>query len=208
MASKFDINSFLKQSKDQQAKEIEKLTKEVIGKLPTLKKNLKMYGDTSDELYNLTKDELELMGTTYARAVRGGEISTPSSKRAYQNFVKSLRKYARANVRQLALQTASERMDSWLDHVNTASSTADSEYAKELFDSMTEEEKLGFTRSKFFMDSSYMYMVTEEDGKQYSIQTLKLELYLEEVRGHTTKHIYRNNIKQSEDALRKYKKKR
>jgi hypothetical protein len=65
---------------------------------------------------------------------------------------------------------------------------------------------MGFTRSKYFMDSSYMYMVTEVDGVQYSIQTLKLELYLEEVRGKTTQHIYRDYVKGSEEPLRKYAK--
>ena len=73
---------------------------------------------------------------------------------------------------------------------------------------MTEEEKLGFTRSKYFMDSSYMYMVTEEDGNQYSIQTLKLELYLEEVGGKIFKHIYRTKVKKSEEPLRHYHKKK
>ena len=52
-----------------------------------------------------------------------------------------------------------------------------------------------------------MYMVAEEDGVQYSIQTLKLELYLEEVRGKSTRHIYRTNIKGSDKPLRRYRRK-
>lgn len=208
MANKLSLSSFLKLSPEEQAKQIERETKELLKRLPTLKKQLKMYGETSDELYNLQSDELQLMGSTYAKAVRGGEITTPSSQRAYQNFVKNLRKYARTDIRQLALQTAEQRMDSWIDHVNEGSTDADSQYANELLNSMTEEEKMGFTRSKYFMDSSYMYMVTEEDGKQYSIQTLKLELYLEEVRGKETQHIYRRSVKGSEDKLRRYSKKR
>lgn len=208
MAKKFDINSFLKLSAEEQAKLIERETKELINRLPTLKKQLKMYGETSDELYNLNRDEVELMGRTYARAVRGGEITTPSSKQAYRNFINNLRKYARTDIGQLARQTADARMDSWLEHVKAGSTDADIEYANELYNSMTDEEKLGFTRSKYFMDSSYMYMVTEEDNKQYSIQTLKLELYLEEIRGKSTRHIYRTNIKQSEDALRRYRRRR
>ena len=208
MAKKFNINSFLKLSPEEQAKSIEKLTQELLKRLLTLKKKLKMYGETSDELYNLSQDEVELMGRTYAKAVRGGEITTPSSKKAYNNFISNLRKYTRTDISQLARQTAEVRMDSWLEHINEGSTDADSEYAQELFNSMTEEEKLGFTRSKYFMDSSYMYMITEEDGRQYSIQTLKLELYLEEVRGKSTKHIYRTNVKGSEDKLRKYTKRR
>lgn len=208
MAKKFSINSFLKLSPEEQAKSIERETKELLKKLPTLKKKLKMYGDTSDELYNLKEDEVELIGSTYAKAVRGGEITAPSSKKAYANFIKNLRKYARTDIGQLARETAERRMDSWIDHIKEGSTDADSEYAQELLNSMSEEEKLGFTRSKYFMDSSYMYMVTEEDGKQFSIQTLKLELYLEEVRGKQTRHIYRTEVKGSEDALRKYKRRR
>ena len=208
MAKKINTDYFFKLSPEEQAKSIERQTQELIKRLPTLKKQLKMYGETSDELYNLNRDEVELMGLTYAKAVRGGEISTPSSKQAYRNFINSLRKYTRTDIGQLARQTAEVRMDSWLEHIKAGSTDADSEYAQELFNSMTEEEKLGFTRSKYFMDSSYMYAVTEEDGKQFSIQTLKLELYLEEVRGKSTRHIYRSQVKGDESALRRYKRRK
>lgn len=208
MAKKFDINSFLKLSPEEQAKSIEKQTKELLKRLPTLKKQLKMYGDTSDEMYNLTSEEVELMGSTYASAIRGGEISTPSSKKAYNSFIKNLRKYARTDLSVLAQQTADARMNSWIEHINSASTESDKAYANELLKGMSDEEKLGFTRSKYFMDSSYMYFITELEGVQYSVQTLKLELFLEEVRGKTTRHIYRTNVKGNEDRLRKYTRKR
>lgn len=207
MNKKFNIDTFLKLNPEEQAKSIERETKELIKRLPTLKKQLKMYGETSDELYNLQRDEIELMGSTYAKAVRSGEITTPTAKASYQRFIRNLRKYARTDIGYLARQTASERMDSWLEHIKASSNESDSEYAQELFNSMSDEEKLGFTKSKYFMDSSYMYMVAEEDGIQYSIQTLKLELYLEEVRGKSTRHIYRNEVKKDDTALRKYRKK-
>lgn len=205
---KFNINSFLKLSPEEQAKQIERDTKALISRLPTLKKQLQMYGEVSDELYNLSQDEIDLMGTTYAKAVRGGQITTPSSQRAYQDFIKNLNKYSQVDLNYLAQQTAKERLDSWLKHIEDASTDGDIAYAKEMLNSMTDEEKLGFTRSKFFMDSSYMYAVTEEDDVEYSIQTLKLELYLEEVRGKTFKHIYRTNIKGDNTKLRKYRKRR
>lgn len=205
---KININSFLTLSPEKQAKEIEKQTKELIKRLPALKKKLKMYNETSSEMYNLTEEEVSLQGTIYARAVRGGEITTPSSKKAYSNFIRNLQKYTRTPLNVLAQQTAEQRMESWIEHIKQASTGEDSAYAQQLLNSMTEEEKLGFTRSKYFMDSTYMYMVTEEDGRQYSIQTLKLELYLEEVRGHTTQHIYRTKVKGNEDKLRKYRRRK
>jgi hypothetical protein len=210
MAKKFNLKSFLKLSPEQQAQEIEKQTKELLKRLPTLKKRLKMYDDTSSELYNLKSDELELIGSSYAKAVRSGEITTPTAKQSYNRFIRNLQKYARTDISYLARQTAKKRMDSWIDNVQNGinSNESDYEYAKELLDSMTDDEIEGFTRSKFFMDSSYMYMITEEDNVQYSIQTLKLELYLEEIRGKSTRHIYRNNVKGDEGKLRKYTLKR
>lgn len=208
MAKKLDINSFFKLSPEEQAKSIERETKKVIERLPTLKKRLKMYGETSTEMYNLNREEIELQGSTYAKAIRGGEITTPSSKKAYQNFIKNLQKYARTDIRQLAQETAQARIESWKEHILASSTDADSEYALEMLSTMSEDEIEGFTKSKFFMDSSYMYMITEEDGKQFSVQTLKLELYLEEVRGKTTRHIYRDKVKGNEDKLRKYTLKR
>ena len=193
--AKLNINSFFKLSPEEQAKRIEKQTKELLKRLPTLKKQLKMYGDTSDELYNLNQDEVELIGSTYAKAIRGGEITTPSSRKAYQNFIRNLNKYTRTDISQLAKMSAEKRLDSWIEHINNASFDADKEYAQRMLDSMTEEEKLGFTRSKYFMDSSYMYFVTEVDGKQYSIQTLKMELYLKEVRGKEFDEIYENFVR-------------
>lgn len=190
MAKKFNLNAFLKLSPEEQAKSIEKETKELIKRLPNLKKQLKMYGDTSDELYNLNTDELDLIGSTYARAVRSGEITTPTAKASYNKFIQNLRKYARVDIGTLARQTADARMDSWIEHIDGASFDADKEYAHTLFDSMTEEEKLGFTRSKYFMDSQYMYEVVDVSGNKYSIQTLKLELYLKERRGKEFDNIY------------------
>lgn len=190
MAKKFNLNTFLKLSPEEQAKTIERETKELLKRLPSLKKQLKMYSDTSDELYNLQSDELELIGTTYARALRGGEITTRSAKASYKAFVKSLKKYARTDIGYLARQTAEKRMESWIGHIESASFDADKEYARRMYDSMTEQEKLGFTRSKYFMDSQYMYEVVDVSGQKYSIQTLKLELYLYEVRGIEFDNIY------------------
>lgn len=206
--ARFNLSSFLKLSPEEQAKQIEKETKALLKKLPELKRKLKMYGEVSDELYNLSSEEVSLMGETYAQAVRNNEITTTSSKQAYQQFINNLNKYARTDISQLAQETAEKRMDSWLKHIEDGSTTGDIKYAKELLKDMTAQEKEGFTRSKYFMDSTYMYEITEEDGNQYSIQTLKLELYLEEVRGKKTKHIYRTNVKQSEEPLRKYKRRK
>lgn len=203
--AKFNINSFLKLSPEKQAQEIEKQTKELIKRLPTLKKQLKMYGDVSDEMYNLTQEEVSLMGSTYADAVRGGEITTPSSKRAYNSLIKNLRRYTKTSMAQLAMETAEQRMDSWLSHIRQNGSVEEIAYAEQLVASMTPAQKLGFTRSQYFLDvenwSSKGFVVETEQGMM-SMMTLKLELYLQ-TWGTQTSNLYNTSVAtDGEDKLR------
>lgn len=186
------LSSFFSWSKEEQAEFIERETKNVIKRLPKLKSALQMYGEVSDELYNMSSEELQLIGTTYSRAVRSGEISTPSSKRAYQNFIGKLKKYSRMSIKELAEQTAEMRMQSWLDHVRANGSMEEIAYAEKLVESMTLSEKIGFTRSKYFLDTenwgSEGFVQSTNEGV-YSIQVMKLELYLQE-KGHVTEDKY------------------
>lgn len=191
------LSSFFNWSADEQARYIERETKNLVKRLPRLKSALQMYGEISDEPYNMSSEEVQLMGSTYARAIRGGEISTPSSKLAYQRFINNLRKYSRTNIRQLALETAEKRLETWLEHVRANGSEEEIRYAEELIESMSDSEKIGFTLSKYFLDtenwnSDETFEKDTDDG-EYSIQVLKLELYLES-KGHTTRHIYNTHV--------------
>lgn len=210
MAKKpFNVENFLKLSSEEQAKVIERETEKLLSRLPSLKKKLTLYNDTSDEMYNLGSDEVQMQGITWARAVRQGEITTSSGKSAYRHFIRNLTRYARTDIAQLALESAQKRMDSWFEHVEKGSTIEGIEYAQELLSKMTDEQKLGFTRSKYYMDSTYMYMVTLEDGQQYPIQVLKLELYCREVCGIETDNIYFNKVKKDKTTpLRPYHKHR
>lgn len=194
--AKLNINAFLNLTPEQQAKAVERMTKDVIKRLPTLKKQLKMYGEVSSEMYNLSADEIELQGSTYSRAIRSGEISTPSSKSAYQSFIKNLHKYSRMDISNLAQMTAEERLASWQKHINANASEEEKKYVEELLKSMTDKQKLGFTRSEYFLDvenwSSEGFIQDTESGK-FSISTLKLELYLETY-GDETQGIYNNEV--------------
>lgn len=183
---------FFKLSVEDQAKAIERETAKLLKRLPELKKKLKMYNEVSSELYNLSAEEIETIGSTYARAVRGGEISTPSSQKAYQKFVNDLRRYTKPSIAEIAQRTANERMESWLDNVRQNASMAEIEYAEELVSQMSDDEKLSFTRSKFFLDVGdwnsdqfRKYL----DNHEYSIQTQKLEIFLNN-KGHTTRNSY------------------
>ena len=205
------FSSFFNWSAEEQAKYIEKETKNLVKRLPKLKKSLQMYGEISDEPYNMSREEIELIGTTYSRAVRGGEITTPSSKRAYQDFIRKLRKYTRTSIKELAEMTAEQRMNSWLEHVRANGSLEEIAYAEKMISEMTAEEKLRFTQSKYFLDTenwgSEGFIQNTEDG-DFSIQVLKLELFMKE-HGHNTDDIYFNDVltdssKTNTSDLRKY----
>lgn len=196
MAKKFNIEEFLRKSKEEQAREIEKQTAILKARLPDLKKNLKSYDDTSDELYNLTEDELDLMSTTYQSAVRRGEITTPSSKRAYQRFVKQLQRYATRDRRYLAMQTAKKRMKSFEEDIMKNASEEEKEYAKFLIDMMDDKLKQKFTLSKYFLDvnnwSSDDFIKQVGDANM-SMSTLSLELFLQS-EGFETRKLYNTYV--------------
>ena len=193
--AKIDISSFLKLSPEEQAKSIERQTKELIKRLPTLKNKLKMYGETSDELYNLGSDEIELIGSTYARAIRGGNITTPSGKQAYANFIKNLQKYARTDISQLAKETADQRMQSFIDHiVKNSHNDAEKLKAQQLYEMMSDSDKLGFTRSKLFLDvedwgsDQFQLFIQKYD---YSISFVKFQEYMKQ-KGHDVDEVYKS----------------
>ena len=196
MAKRKTFKTFFRWKPEEQASYIEKETAKLIKRLPTLKKKLQMYGEMSDELYNLTPSEVKDIGTTYVSAVRGGEISTPSSKQAYQRFIRQMRKYTRTPIKKLAIETAEERLASWLDNVRANGSEEEIAYAEELINQMTDEQKIGFTLSKYFLDVENWNSLDfrkETDEGTYSIQVLKLELYLQSC-GVDTRNIYNTKV--------------
>ena len=197
--SQFNINNFLKLSAEEQAKAIERDTEKLIGRLPSLKRSLKMYNDTSDEMYNLSAEEVELQGVTYARAVRTGSITTPTGKQAYQNFVRNLRRYARTNIGEISKQVAMQRFDDWHQTIKDHASTDELEYANYLINQMTDEMKQGFTRSRYFIDNSNwnskQTFVQETSDGDISIQTLELELFLQKNHPEVmTRNIYNEQV--------------
>lgn len=197
--SQFNINNFLKLSAEEQAKAIERDTEKLIGRLPSLKRSLKMYNDTSDEMYNLSAEEVELQGVTYARAVRTGSITTPTGKQAYQNFVRNLRRYARTNIGEISKQVAMQRFDDWHQTIKNHASTDELEYANYLINQMTDEMKQGFTRSRYFIDNSNwnskQTFVQETGEGDISIQTLELELFLQKNHPEVmTRNIYNQQV--------------
>lgn len=197
MPKKFNIKTFLELNVEEQAKEIEKQTQELIKRLPRLKKELKMYGEVSSELYNLSEEEVKLMSSTYASAVRGGEITTPTSKRAYQKFISDLRKYSRSDINYISTQTALKRFESWKENIRNNSTQDDIDYMEELTKNMTNSQIRSFTTSEYFLDvnnwSSEDFLKETDDGL-ISVSVLKLELFLNTYDKGQTRNLYNKNI--------------
>lgn len=197
------IEEFEKFDIEKQAEIIERETRKLLKKLPTLKKNLSLYDDTTDELYNLSPEELSLYGETYARAIRGGEISTPSSKMGYKQFVKRLLNYNARSIRELSLEYADRRMDSFMETIRNNGTIEEVEYAEELFDQMTDDDKIAFTRSKYFLDTDNWgseQFIQEFQDNEYSMMTLKLELFMIS-RGKDTENIYNKAYYETDDVI-------
>ena len=199
MANKFNLTAFLKLSPEEQAKSIERETQKVIKRLPTLKKRLKMWGEVSSELYNLTEEELELQGSTWAKAIRGGEVTAPMSRTAYQRFVSNLGRYATTSIEQLAEETATTRFESWKQTILDNASQGEIDYMNKLLEQMTPAMIEGFTRSRYFVDNatwgSEQTFIKHTSEGDMSIQIIELELFLEKNHPEVkTDHLYNNEI--------------
>ena len=194
---KFDI--------EKQAEIIERETRKLLKKLPKIRKNLSAYDDTSDELYNLEQEQLELYGKTYASALRGGELTTPSSIEGYQRFVKQLLKYNSKSIKELAIDTANNRMESFMKNIRENGSLAEIQYAEQLFSQMNDYDKIAFTRSKYFLDtdnwgSEQFSKFTEDYTGEYSIMTMKLELFMIS-KDKNTRNIYNKTYHNTDEVV-------
>lgn len=177
---------------------VEKETAKVIKELPTLKKELSIYDDRSNEFYNLDVDEITLMSKIYRSEIRKGITSTGQT-----SFLKNLEKYGSTPISELAQDYAIDRFQSFIDsHSAYSTGEEDDEYFQELVDMMTPEDILGFTRSKYFVswvEGGSDQLVQFGEDFEYSLHTMKLELYLES-KGYTTRGIYRENAPSEKDT--------
>lgn len=195
----FNINAFLNKSPEEQAKVIERETEKLINRLPSLKKKMQMYNDTTDEMYNLTPEEVKLEGDIYARAVRTGTITTPTGQKAYQNYIKNLMKYTRVNIGDIAKEVGGKRFESWWQTIKDYSSNEELEYVNYLVMQMSDDMKIAFTRSKYFYDNSNwnskQTFIKEYDEGEISVQALELELFLQKYYPQVhTRNIYNTQI--------------
>lgn len=153
---KKDINSlkipFKDLDVDKQIQWLIKHSQKVIERLPTLKKELAVYDDKSNELYNMDKSSIELFTNTYAIDLTTGDITGDNS--SLMDFVSQLSKYGDTGIGELRLEATTQRIDSFLDSIVKCGASQDEiDYVKDLLSQMSDKQKEAFTKSKLFWDS-------------------------------------------------------
>lgn len=181
---------------EEQIEFIEKETEKVLKRLPELKEALTTYEDVSKELYNMTEEQIKFASKSYQQSIRSGEITTPTARKGLSSYVQQLSRYGGGDISQLAQETAQQRFDSFLDHIRAIADDDELEYLNKLVDMMSEEDILGFTRSKYFLDTGDYSSDNWAKAKSefgYTINTMKLEVYLQS-KGYDTEHIYNDTM--------------
>ena len=141
----YSFEDFTKLNKRNKSKWINQQTRKIIKKLPTLKKYLTMYDDRSGELYTLSKEEIRL----FSKVTR----SDLEYQRINATYIEDLIRYGNTSATQLLKVATEERIKSFLDNIEKVGGTEEKEYAKQLLDKLSDNQKAIFTKSKYFFDN-------------------------------------------------------
>ena len=141
----YSFEDFTKLNKRNKTKWINQQTRKIIKKLPTLKKYLTMYDDRSGELYTLSKEEIRLFSKVTRSDLEYQRINAP--------YIEDLIRYGNTSATQLLKVATEERIKSFLDNIEKVGGTEEKEYAKQLLDKLSDNQKAIFTKSKYFFDN-------------------------------------------------------
>lgn len=179
MAKKYEggVVSLKGMTPEQEIKELERLTEEVIERLPDLKTKLTAFDDRSDELYNLTPEEIRVFSSTYRQDIIEGIRSE-----GLANFQEQLYRYGETPLEELELSVAMQRWESFKEHIQSLGNKDEYNYLLELEEKLDKRVIVDFTRSKYFFDggdysSKNFVKFINEHG--ISVGMAKLETYLE-----------------------------
>ena len=137
---------------DKQIEWLIKHSNKVIERLPELKRELAVYDDKSNELYNMDKSSIELFTNTYAIDLSTGDITADNAE--LQQYVEQLATYGDRGIGELRLEATEQRIDSFLESLKKSGASDDEiEYVKSLLEQMSDKQKEAFTKSKLFWDS-------------------------------------------------------
>lgn len=133
-------------SLDEQLRWVEKQTEKLIDILPTLKKELMMYDEKSNEVYMQEPTEIQLISNVYQQ-----EISEGKYTKGTQEFIEDLEYYTETPLQTIIEETTEYRIEDFkLSLRKAGANLSEIEYVERLLNKMTDEQKRAFTRSKFF----------------------------------------------------------
>ena len=98
---------------DKQIQWLIKQSQKVIKRLPELKRELSVYDDKSNEIYNLDKSSIELFTNTYAIDLTTGDVSSDDTE--LLNYVEQLSNYGDRGIGELRLEATEKRIDSFME---------------------------------------------------------------------------------------------
>ena len=137
---------------DKQIEWLVKQSQKVIKRLPILKKELGVYDDKSNEMYNMDKSTIEVFTKSYVSDLATHSIK--SDNPSLVEFAEQLEIYGDVGIGELRLQATEERIDKFIDSlIKSGASQQEYDYVKSLLDKMTDKQKEAFTKSKLFWDS-------------------------------------------------------
>lgn len=164
----------------------------VIERLPQLKKELSVYDDKSNELYNKSKSSIELFTKSYTLDLATGTITGENAE--LNEFVSQLSKYGDKGIGELRLQATQERIESFKQSIiDSGASEEEIEYVNSLLDQMSDRQKEAFTKSKLFWDSGVPNsegIATFMDLYDVTPATANLENWCEQHDIHTDREFY------------------
>lgn len=127
-------------------------SQKVIKRLPELKKELAVYDDKSNEMYNMEASEIKLFTNSYALDLTTGDNASDNAE--LNKFVEQLSKYGDKGIGELRLEATEKRIESFKDSlVKSGASEDEIMYVEELLDDLSDRELEAFTKSKLFWDS-------------------------------------------------------
>lgn len=139
---------------------VDKQTNKVIGRLPELKKELALFDDRSNELYNIDPSELRLMSKVHREKILRGEYDS-----ATESFISQIELYSENNFEQLREKLTNERIEDFLEYIpemnglgiydEDGNELTEYDYVMELIEQMSPQDLYNFTRSKFFVQQGY-----------------------------------------------------
>lgn len=155
---------------------VEKQTKKVLARLPTLKKSLRVFDDRSSDIYNLTAEEIKLSSKVYST-----QISEGTYGEGIENYIEQLQMYGSSKMSSLVKISREKRIASFLENIKSVGGEEEYKYAKKLLNSLTKAEQNEFVKSKYFFDTGNL---SSDDFVKFindfdvSVGTAKLESFM------------------------------